>query len=513
LGDTIPEAFVARALASRRDVAVADDLSGCLSYERLLTAALAMSKRLAKVEAPSVGLLLPASVGADVALLGLHLAGKLPVLLNWTTGPANLEHAARTTGLTHVVTSRRFVDRLGVSFAGASFLFLEDLRLDVSRRELLRTLMAVRLFPGAVRARTPRPDPDSPAVVLFTSGSEKAPKAVPLTHRNILANIRNSALSLGLKPEDAIVGFLPAFHSFGLTVTGLLPLLCGLRVVRHPDPTDAGALVRKIAGYRATALAGTPTFVGHILERVKGDELRSLRLIVVGAEKCPQAIFDRCATLAPHALVLEGYGITECSPVVAVNTPAAHRPGTVGRPIPGVEVCVVDPETKHPLPPGQRGMLLVSGPTVFPGYLGNSAPSPFIEQNSKRWYVTGDLVELDGEGFIRFAGRLKRFVKAGGEMISLPALEEPFARLFPPTDAGPRVAVEGVELEGGGRRIVLFTTEEVSLKEANARLYEEGFRGVMRLDEVRRVEHIAVLGAGKTDYKVLRGQILEPAAV
>jgi long-chain-fatty-acid--[acyl-carrier-protein] ligase len=253
---------------------------------------------------------------------------------------------------------------------------------------------------------------------------------------------------------------------------------------------------------------GTPTFVSYILERAEPGELTSLRLAIVGAEKCPEALFARFAEAAPGSQLLEGYGITECSPVVSVNPPGANRPGTVGRPLPGVEVCVVDLDSDQSLPPGRRGMLLVAGPTVFPGYLGHEAPSPFRERDGKRWYVTGDLVEVDADGYIRFSGRLKRFIKAGGEMISLPALEEPLARRYPPTKDGPRVAVEGVEREGGGRRVVLFTTEEVSLRQANELLEQEGFHGVMRLDEVRRVDQLPVLGTGKTDYKVLRAQVL-----
>jgi long-chain-fatty-acid--[acyl-carrier-protein] ligase len=305
-----------------------------------------------------------------------------------------------------------------------------------------------------------------------------------------------------------LLGFLPAFHSFGLTVTGLLPLLSGIRVVHHPDPTDATNLARKITAYKVTVLIGTPTFVNHILERAGPGDMGSLRMIVTGAEKCPQAVFDRCKEKAPRAAVVEGYGITECAPVVAVNPPRAPRPGSIGKPLPGLEVAVTDLESGAVLPAGRMGMLQVSGPTVFPGYLAHDGEPPFVERGGKRRYVTGDLGEFDTDGYIWFKGRLKRFLKAGGEMISLPALEEPFARMFPPTQDGPRVAVEGVELEHG-RRIVLFTTEPLSLRDANALLVEEGFHGVMRLDEVRRVETIPTLGTGKTDYKQLRTMIQE----
>jgi long-chain-fatty-acid--[acyl-carrier-protein] ligase len=507
-GDTIAEAFVARAQRGLREVVAADDLAGAVTYERMLTAALAMSRRFAALPAANVGLMMPASVACDIALAALHLAGKLPVVLNWTTGPANLAHAARITGLTHVVTSRAFIDRTAIEVEGVEYLYLERLRKDMGKFELLRTLLMVRWLPAHVRKLAPPISPEQPAVVLFTSGSEKEPKAVPLTHRNILTLLRNGAPFLGFTRRDSILGFLPAFHSFGMTVTCLLPLLGGFPVVHHPDPTDASALTHKLGVYRPTILVGTPTFVGFILERAKPEQLTSLRLIIVGAESCPPSVRQRCAELAPSATVLEGYGITECSPVVACNTVAENRPHTLGKPLPGVEVMVVDLESNQPLPADRLGMLLVSGPTVFPGYIAYDGPSPFQERDGKRWYVTGDLVHIDPDGFIHFDGRLKRFLKAGGEMISLPALEEPFVRQYPPTKDGPRVAVEGVETESG-RRIILFTTEPMTLREANARLMEAGFRGVMRLDEVRQVDQIPVLGTGKTDYKALRALIKE----
>jgi len=509
LADTIALAFVERALRCRSDIVCADDLSGALSYERLLVSALGLARRFRSLPGKNVGLLLPSSVGCDVALMALYLADKLPVVLNWTTGPANLDHAARLLQLQHVVTSRAFVDRIGVQIAGIEWVTLEEQRQQIGRLTLLWDLLRIRCWPSRVRANVPRPDPDSPAVVLFTSGSEKAPKAVPLTHRNLLSNQRAGLQVLQVTRRDSLIGFLPAFHSFGLSITGLFPLLGGLKVVRHPDPTDAAALARKIGSYKPTVLVGTPTFVSYILERAEPGELASLRLVIVGAEKCPASVFERLAVAAPAAEVLEGYGITECSPVVAVNPPGASRPGTVGKPLPGVEVCVVDLNTEQPVECGQLGMLLVAGPSVFPGYLGGDTPPPFRELDGRRWYVTGDLVRLDADGYIHFCGRLKRFLKAGGEMISLPALEEPLARLYPPTKDGPRVAVEGVELEGGGRRIVLFSTEPITLREANEVLLREGFHGVMHFDEVRLVTHLPVLGTGKTDYKVLRASILQ----
>jgi long-chain-fatty-acid--[acyl-carrier-protein] ligase len=511
-GETVLEAFVNQALAHPEDVAVADDLAGVLTYRRLLVGVLTLGRRFATLPGSKVGLLLPASAACDTSLLALLWAGKVPVVLNWTTGPANLDHAARSMGLTHVVTSEAFLDRTGIQIEGVEFVCLEDVRQTIGRWELLRTLLSLRLLPGRTRRRIPKVAPDQPAVVLFTSGSEKAPKAVPLTHANLLSNQRAALDILELTRRDCVLGFLPAFHSFGLTLTGLLPLLAGIRVVRHPDPTAAATLARKVGVYRPTLLAGTPTFLSAILGRAAPGQLDSLRLLFVGAEKCPPALEEKCRRTLPGALLLEGYGITECGPVVAAVRPGAARPGTVGLPMPGVTVCVVDPETEEELPPDRVGELWVSGPSVFPGYLAYDGDSPFRERHGRRWYVTGDLASVDADGYLRLAGRKKRFLKAGGEMISLPALEEPFARLYPPTEHGPRVAVEGMET-AGGRRVVLFSTEPVELRAANAVLHEEGFRGVMRLDEVRRVAAIPVLGTGKTDYRTLRAWVAaEPAA-
>lgn len=523
LGETVAEAFVERVLATPGDVVCADDRTGVLTYEKLMVGALTLAKRIKELPGDAVGVLLPASVGCDVCLLACYMAGKLPVVLNWTTGQANLAHAARLMKLQRVLTSRAVVDRLGIEIPEASYVFLEDYGKEVGAWEKFTTLLWVRWFPGWVRQQAPKKSPDEPAVVLFTSGSEKAPKAVPLTHRNMLTNQKAALIVFGIDRRQSMLGFLPAFHSFGMSITGLLPVLCGVRVVRHPDPTDAAALARKCGTYKPTILVGTPTFVSYILERAEPGELASLELVVVGAEKCPSSVFEAMKKAAPKAAVVEGYGITECSPTVSVNPPKANRHGTVGKALPYVETRVVRLNSDEParpladVPGGEMGMLLIGGPTIFPGYIGQEKP-PFIEEDGKRWYVTGDLVKIDAEGYIHFSGRLKRFIKAGGEMISLPALEEPFTRKYPPvTDSAGkpavRVAVEGVELEGGGRRVVLFTTEEISLREANDLLQREGMHGVMRLDEVRRVDSLPVLGTGKTDYKVLRARIQVPAAV
>ena len=442
-----------------------------------------------------------------MVFFGLHLAGKLPVLLNWTTGPANLAHAVKTLGIRHVITSKKLIDRLGIQIEGAEYIFLEDVRGSIGKLEAAVTLLSTYIFPRRNLHSLPRPDLDAPAVVLFTSGSESTPKAVPLSHRNLVANLRASLKVLQASRADALLGFLPPFHSFGLLGNVLAPVLAGIRVAHYPDPTDAAGLVRTVAAYRTTIVVTTPTFLSYMFGAAGPADLASLRVIVVGAEKCPDTLFEKAQQMVPHAFILEGYGITECSPVVAGNVPGRIKLGTVGPPVENVEVLVVDPDSHQRLPDGATGMLLVRGPSIFGGYLNYSGPDPFTEVDGQRWYVTGDLVRLDEEGYIHFCGRLKRFLKIGGEMVSLPALEEPLARLYPPTDAGPQVAVEGVDAPA--RWIVLFTTGDLSLSQANAILAQTGLRGVMRLDAVRRVAAIPVLGTGKTDYKVLRELVVE----
>ena len=508
LGETIGAAFLERVRRNPDDVVLADDLSGVLDYRRLLLGAMLLSRRFADLPGASVGLMLPASVAGMTSLLALHLAGKLPVILNWTTGPANMGYAVKLLGVSHVVTSRRFVDRAQIEVPGAEFACLEDVRETFGRFEKLVAFARTKYnLAGTVRGLLKKlnPDPSRPAVVLFTSGSEKAPKAVPLTHANVIADLRAAIPLLGLNRTHAGLVFLPLFHSFGHTVTGMLPVLGGVKAVLHPDPTDAGALVRKCAAYKASATAVTPTFLNYMLDKATAGDLATLDILVMGAEKAPQHLIDRVKVAAPHAHLMEGYGVTECGPVVAVNPYARPKLGTMGVPLVGFEVALVDPDTGADVPKGERGRLLVRGPNVFPGYLGTD-DSPFVTRQGKRFYNTGDLAALDADGYLVFHGRLKRFLKAGGEMISLPALEEPLAEKFPPTDAGPQVAVEGIETPDG-RQVVLFATRDVSLTEANGILQAAGLRGVMRLDEVRRVDTIPVLGTGKTDYKVLRGML------
>ena len=508
LAETLALALVRRARSDADTVAVADRISGALTYRRLLVGAWLMAREVRQLPGEHIGIMLPASVAADIAFYAVLLAGKVPVMLNWTTGPAGLAHAVAVTEVQRVVTSQKLVDRLDVTIAGAEFTFLETLRGNITKWAQLRCLLATYLAPKRFESSVTDVDPRSTAVFLFTSGSEALPKTVPLTHENLLTNVGDSLEILQPDADDRLLGFLPPFHSFGLTGNVVLPVLSGVPCVRFADPTDARGLVAMIDAYKPTLLFTTPTFLSFILAACKGNELSSLRKLITGAEKCPDQLFVECRRLAPQAVILEGYGITECSPVVAANRLDAIEPGTVGRPVAHLETCVVDVDSLEPVATGETGLLLVRGASVFGGYYRHEGPTPFVEVAGQRWYQTGDLVSMDAERTITFRGRLKRFLKAGGEMISLPALEEPFTQLYPVNDNGPQVAVEGVETPDG-RHVVLFTTFDYTLREASQALHAAGLTGVMRVDEVRTLERIPQLGTGKTDYKALRKLVAE----
>ncbi len=510
-GNTLPEALVQSCLKHQTRPALADDLSGMISFQRLLIGAWALSGEIAKLPEKRIGVMLPASVGNDVVLFACFLAGKVPVLLNWTTGPMITAQCALKTGVLRFLTSKLFMDRIGIEIPGIEPVFLEEMRSKIKKTTLLYLLFRAKFTPNWFLDNLPIIDPNLPAIILFTSGSEKAPKAVPLTHHNLLSNQRAGQVHLQFLESEIFLGFLPSFHSFGLVITFLFPLSLGIRVVHHPDPTDSSALAKKIRNYRVTVVLGTPTFLGMILDRSTEGDLATLRFAVCGAEKMQSSLSEQFRKKVPQMEILEGYGITECGPVVSANPPGAAIAGSLGILLPGTQAIIVDIDTDEPIPLGQRGMLLVNSSSVFPGYEGTE-DDPFVERNGTKWYRTGDLCRQDTNGYLFFEGRLKRFIKIAGEMVSLPALEDSFLRRFPKPEEGPSAAVEGTD-ENGKRWVVLFSTLKISLQEANKLLMEDGFRGVNRLDQVILVEKIPILGTGKTDYKQLRAQTITLAPV
>ncbi len=504
-GETLTEVFLKQVARGPHRPALADMQGGQKSYRDVLTAIFALKPHIQALKGERVGIMLPASGAAAVAYLTVLFAGKVPVMVNWTAGSRNLVHGLEMLGVERVLTSAQLVSKveaMGSDLSGIRdrFWMLEDLGKSLTRSEKLVAFLRARLSWRALRkVRVPET-----AVVIFTSGSENLPKAVPLTHRNLLANVRDLVELFPLAPTERMIGFLPPFHSFGLTGTLLLPLCTGLPVVYFPNPTDGGALARLVEAYGITMLVGTPTFLSGIVRSASDAQLASLRMVVAGAEKCPEALYEVLGRRWPHMRVLEGYGITECSPVLSVNAFEDPHRGTIGRPLPSVEHVLLDLETELPVEPGRAGMLLVRGPSIFGGYLHHQGESPFVEYGGKTWYRTGDLVREDANGTLVFTGRLKRFVKLGGEMVSLPAIEETLLRHFTRDDDQEiPLAVEATPSESQPE-VVLFGIRAISREEANAVLGQAGLSPLHFIRQVRQVEKIPVLGTGKTDYRTLK---------
>lgn len=510
-GMTLCEAFLAQARRWPGKVILADQTSGVKTYRDLVLAVMVLKRHMARVAGERVGIMMPASVAATTVYLAALFAGKVPVMVNWTQGRQNLLHCLDSAGVRQVVTARALVARLesqGVELdcVADRLVYLEDIGAAVSRWAKVGAWLRSRLWWAELRrARAPET-----AVILFTSGSETVPKAVPLTHRNLLTNVSDACEAFTFDRGDSILGILPPFHAFGLTTSAVLPLCLGLRAVYYPNPTDGGALGRMVEAYRASILIGTPTFLSGIVRASSVEQLRSLRLVVTGAETCPPRVYEAVAQRCPGAEILEGYGVTECSPIISANHQGESRPGTIGRAMASLETVLVEPERYVRSPAGQGGMLLVRGPSVFGGYLDYDGPSPFVEFEGRLWYRTGDLVTEADDGVLSFAGRLKRFVKLGGEMISLPAIESVLAaRYGAEGDEGPVVAVAATP-DDERPEIVLFTTKDIDRGEANRRIREAGLSGLHNVRRVIRVDALPLLGTGKTDYRALSGRLGGP---
>jgi long-chain-fatty-acid--[acyl-carrier-protein] ligase len=505
-GNTILEVFLRQAARDPGRIAIADQTSGEKSYRDIITAMIALKPLIEEIPGEHVGIMFPASAGSLIIYMAVMAAGKTPVMVNWTTGSRNVAHSLDLLGVRTVITARAVLTRLdamGVDLGALRerFLAVEDL---APRMTLVRKVGAlVQSYVSWASLRAAKPTEH--AVILFTSGSENLPKAVPLSHNNILVNVRDVIEIIPLYESDVFIGFLPPFHSFGICITMILPLVLGLRAVYHPNPTESAALARVVEAYKVTLLIGTPTFLGGVLRAAHDRQLASLRYAVTGAERCPESLFDALETRCPQLTVIEGYGITECSPIVSGNNYAATVRGSIGYLLPHVEGAVVDVETGSTRVRGaETGMLLVRGPSIFSGYLGFTGESPFVAFEGETWYRTGDLVRQREDGALFFEGRLKRFVKLGGEMISLPAIESVLVSIYGADDEdGPRLAVEALG-DPDNPDIVVFSRIALDRNQVNEQLREQGMSPLYHIKQVISVESIPVLGTGKTDYRRLK---------
>ena len=348
-------------------------------------------------------------------------------------------------------------------------------------------------------------------MILFTSGSEDNPKSVPLSHKNIIQNIRDVMEYVKLENSDVILGMLPPFHSFGITATMMMPLCLGLKTVYHPNPTEGVMLAKIISAYKVSMLVGTPTFIKGIMRCAVKKQMQSVRIVAAGAEKCPEQVFNAIKELCPEAVVCEGYGITECSPIVSFNPTDKPVAGTIGKVLKSIEYAIINPDTREAVEKGGQGMLIVRGESVFSGYLNQKDNNPFIEYQNKKWYKTGDLVSENENGYLIFKGRLKRFIKIGGEMISLPAIESVLNKNLIPDNfdrEGPAFAVEELLLENSSK-LVLFSVLDIDKITVNNAIRKSGLSNLHAIYKIIKLDELPVLGTGKTDYKKLKNFLSE----
>lgn len=512
---TIQEAFLQTCDRMKKMTAASDLFLGEVSYKKLKISALLIAQELKKLPFDKIGIMMPSSITVNILILATLLANKIPVMINWTLGKRNLQAIMQETHLEKVISSWSFLDRLeNVDLDGLDdkILLIEEMVRSFSKVAFIKAL-----FWSYKKASTlmrkfglTSISQDDHAVILFTSGTESLPKGVPLSHRNLLSNQKAAYERVLITEKDVLLGVLPPFHSFGFSITGLFPLLTGLRVVYYPNPTDGKKMASLIEKWKVTLLCIVPTFLKNLVRVASSEQLSSLRFVVTGAEKTPDELYEKMGKLNPHAVLGEGYGITECAPILTLNPYGQKRIG-VGLPLKDVDILIVHPETHIPLPRNKEGLILAWGPNIFSGYLNPKIASPFMEIGGKKWYVTGDLGFLNEEGYLILSGRLKRFVKVGGEMISLASIEETLlAEAYVKgwsNDDKPFLAVSAKEEEGKKGEIHLFTTFDITLEEANDILKKRGMSNLIRIFQVHKVPFIPLLGTGKIDYKALSCKI------
>lgn len=485
-----------------------------LSRSKLLGAAIALSRYLRK-EFPDerIAIILPASKGSMVANLAVTLADKVPVDLNFTIGRAANESCCKRAKLRVAISATQFMERLKDFPWPERVLKLDELMPRMKRQIIFWWIMSI-LVPARLLLRIlkiPKEGGHREAVLLFTSGSTGEPKGVVISHRNVVGNVSQFRQLLDATKDDAILASLPFFHTFGSTVTLWYPLIEGVRIVTYPNPLEAAKNAALIERYKLTHLLATPTFLRGYLRKVEPDKLRSLRLVITGAEKLPPDLAKNFEERFKQK-VFEGYGLTETSPVVSVNLPEpqptkpgeqvqpSSRLGSVGKMAPGIAAEIREPETDGKLSLHQTGMLWLRGVNIFEGYLHDPERTADVLQNG--WLKTGDLGRFDEDGFLYIEGRLSRFSKIGGEMVPHEAIESKIVDLLGLSGRDERpIAIMGVQDEAKGEALVLLSAVDVDLAELRSKLHDAGVPNLWIPKQVQRVESIPVLASGKLDLK------------
>jgi acyl-[acyl-carrier-protein]-phospholipid O-acyltransferase/long-chain-fatty-acid--[acyl-carrier-protein] ligase len=485
-----------------------------LSRAKLLGAAAALSRYLRKEFSDKrIAIVLPASKASMVANLAVTLADKVPVDLNFTLGRAANESCCRRANLRVAISATQFMERLKDFPWPERVLKLDELMPRMKRQIILWWMTSI-LVPTRLLLRLlkiPKAGGHAEAVLLFTSGTTGEPKGVVISHRNVVGNVSQFRQLLDATKHDAILASLPFFHTFGSTVTLWYPLIDGVRIVTYPNPLEAAKNAALIERYKLTLLLATPTFLRGYLRKVEPDKLRSLRLVITGAEKLPLDLAKNFEERFKQR-VFEGYGLTETSPVVSVNLPEprptkpgeqvqpSSRLGSVGKMAPGIAAEIREPETDRNRSLHETGMLWLRGVNIFEGYLHNVERTADVLQDG--WLKTGDIGRFDEDGFLYIEGRLSRFSKIGGEMVPHEALEHKIVDLLDLSGKDERmVAIVGVQDEAKGEALVLLSAVDVDFAQLRKQLHESGISNLWIPKRVQRVDSIPVLASGKLDLK------------
>jgi acyl-[acyl-carrier-protein]-phospholipid O-acyltransferase/long-chain-fatty-acid--[acyl-carrier-protein] ligase len=481
-----------------------------LTYKRFITASFVLGhalNRVARDEKP-IAMLLPTASSTCVTFFALHAYGRTPAMLNFTAGAAQIVMACKTALITHVLTSRRFVEMgkmdgvvRDLAHAQIQVHYLEDIKKGLTFGDKLFGFVAA-CFARSAHKLISDAENEDPAVILFTSGSEGTPKGVVLSHTNIQSNRQQLSSRVDFGPQDIVFNCLPMFHAFGLTAGTLLPILSGIRAFYYPSPLHYRIVPELIYDTNATIVFGTDTFLSGYARMAHPYDLHSVRYVFSGAEKLKEET-RRVYAEKFGVRIFEGYGATETSPVLSTNTPMQNRVGTVGRFMPGMEYVL---ERVPGIEEG--GKLWVRGPNVMMGYL--KADEPGVLQPPKEdWYDTGDIVAMDAEGYISIRGRTKRFAKIGGEMVSLTAVESAICTLWPQA----LHAVVTVPDAKKGEQIVLITNQEFAARDVIIEYYRSIQMAELALPRrVLFVKNMPLLGTGKLDYQTAKSIAMEEAS-
>lgn len=473
-----------------------------LTYSRALLASILLAGIFKKYDRGFIGIMLPTSAGCILAKIGALMSGRTPVMINYSTGAdQNARYAQDKCGFSTIITSKALLEKIECPYV-EGMIYIEDIMESISSVQKVRAALISKLPQAMIKSIVHRGKENDTAVILFTSGSEKDPKAVQLSHKNIMANVASCSECFAFNSDDVFLSTLPYFHVFGLTVNFWIPIYHGARILTYANPLEYRKICELARDHKATLLVGTPAFFWGYLRRSEKGDFDSLRVALVGADKCPEAL--REAYKEKHEQTLyEGYGATECSPVISTNIPEANRPGSVGKPIPGVQVRIEHYETGEECTIGEDGRILVKGDNVMEGYYDDfEQTSLHIRQG---WYDTGDMGNLDEDGYLWHVGRVKRFVKIGGEMISLVKIESVLEKLLP---ENVQCCVVEVPDSTKGARIIAVTTEKLEQKKVVKQLAEE-LPKIALPKEFQVIEELPKMGSGKIDFRKLTDMVKE----